>query len=410
MSDQLLTIGMITNEALMVLENQLTFTMNVTRQYSDQFGVGGAKIGQVLNVRKPVRFVDSAGQGLVLQDLTETSVPVVLSTQYQRSFVVTSADMTLNVTDFSKQFIRPAIASMSNQIDYDGMQQYKNIYNEVGTVGTPPASQATVLSTYLGAVQRLNEEAAPMDERNLVLSPSQQVNAVQYLAGLFNPQVQLGEQYKKGMMSKQTLGLDWYMDQNAPIHTVGALGGSPTVNSTAGQTGATLVTTGWTAAVGARLKRGDVFTIGSGTTGVYAVNPQNHQSTGALRQFVVTQDFASDGSGNGTVSISPSIITSGPFQTVVAAPAALATINLATASTASYRGLAFCNQAFTFACADLPLWKGTDFSDRKQSKQLGLSIRAIRDYDINQDRAPLRLDLLGGWATLYAEEAVRIAY
>ena len=39
MSNNLLTISKITNEALMVLENQLTFTNNVDRNYDDQFAV-----------------------------------------------------------------------------------------------------------------------------------------------------------------------------------------------------------------------------------------------------------------------------------------------------------------------------------------------------------------------------------
>ena len=57
MSNNLLTISKITNEALMVLENELTFTNEVTREYDDQFAVTGAKIGNTLNVRRPGRFI-----------------------------------------------------------------------------------------------------------------------------------------------------------------------------------------------------------------------------------------------------------------------------------------------------------------------------------------------------------------
>ena len=39
MSNNLLTISKISNEALMVLENELTFTNNVDRHYDDQFAV-----------------------------------------------------------------------------------------------------------------------------------------------------------------------------------------------------------------------------------------------------------------------------------------------------------------------------------------------------------------------------------
>lgn len=408
-----LTIGMITRETLAVLENELTFTRLISRSYDKYFAKEGAKIGSVLNVRLPVRFTQTSGQGLILQDLTESSVPVVLNKQYQRSFAVTSADLALNIDDFRKRFVRPAMMSMANEIDFDGLGQFTNIYQEVGTPGTVPST----IDTYLAAGTSLDNAAAPMGDRNLCINPLMEQKIVGALSGLFNPQVKIGEQYRKGMMTKDTLGFDFYMDQNVRIFTTGAQGGTPTVSATAGQTGATLVTTGWTAAAASRLNQGDIFTIGSGTTGVYGVNPQSGQSTGQLQQFVVTAPFSSDGSGNGTINISPSIIVSGAFKTVtgqtadITGPAANAAINVAgAASTTSARGLAFCEQAFTFASADLPLYGGLDMADRMADDQdLRMSIRVIRDYDINTDRCPLRMDLLGGWATLYAQEAVRIA-
>jgi len=44
MANSLLTISMITNEALRVLTNQLVFTKAVSRQYDDKFAIEGAKI------------------------------------------------------------------------------------------------------------------------------------------------------------------------------------------------------------------------------------------------------------------------------------------------------------------------------------------------------------------------------
>jgi hypothetical protein len=400
LANQLLTITMITKEALRILENMLTFTKQVNRKYDSQFGKDGAKIGSILNVRKPVRYVDAQGQGLVLQDAVETSVPVALTTQYQRAFTFASADLALSIDEYSKRFIKPALASLANQIDRDGLGQYINISNSVGTPGSPLATADIILQ----AGQKLNEEAAPMD-RSIVLAPAQQRTMVAALTGFFNPQVTISTQYRKGLMTKDTLGFDFYMDQNVVTNTVGPLGGSPTMSATAGQTGSSIVTTGWTAAAASRLLQGNIITI----AGVNAVNPQSHQDTGSLRQFVVTAPFSSDGSGNGTVNISPAIITSGPFQTVTVAPAGLAVITvLGAANTVSPQGLAFHEDAFTFACADLPLPGGVDMAARKSDDQLGMSIRAIRAYDINQDRWPLRLDLLGGWATLYQELAVRL--
>ena len=68
MANNLLTISKITNEALMVLENELTFTSEVDRNYDDQFAVVGGKIGNTVNVRRPGRFVGAVGPQLVVED------------------------------------------------------------------------------------------------------------------------------------------------------------------------------------------------------------------------------------------------------------------------------------------------------------------------------------------------------
>lgn len=404
--DTLLTIGMITRETAIVLENELTFTRRVSRKYDDQFAKTGAKIGNVLNVRLPVRFTNSSGQGLILQDLQETSVPVTLTTQYQRSFTVTSSDLALSIDDFRKRFVDKAVISMANQIDYDGLGLFLTVYNEVGTPGTVP----TTADTYLDAGRLLSDNAAPMDDRCLIINPVMNAKIVSGLAGLFNPQRTIGEQYTKGMMSKDTLGFDWYMDQNVRTFAVGPQGGTPLANSATTQTGASIVTDGWTSGNAKRLNQGDIITFGTAgaSNAVYAVNPQSFQSTGFLKQFVVTADV-SDSSGALTIPLSPAIVTSGPYQNVTQGVVDNAPVSVnGAAGTSSGRGLAFCEEAFTFANADLPLFGGLDMGDRIKN-ELDLSVRCIRDYDINLDRAPLRLDLLGGWAPIYPQLAVRIA-
>ena len=154
MSNTLLTIGMITRETLRVLENELTFTRQINRSYDDQFAKAGAKIGNVLNVRLPVRFSYSQGQGLVLQDLTESSVPVTLNIQYQRSFAITSSDLALSVDDFRKRFIEKAMKSMANQIDSEGLKLYKTVNNEVGTPGTVPNSHTNISRCWYASLER----------------------------------------------------------------------------------------------------------------------------------------------------------------------------------------------------------------------------------------------------------------
>lgn len=404
MANTELTIGMVTREAAMVLENSIQVVGKINKEYSDQFARSGAKIGNVVNVRKPPRYVGRTGQALQIEDFTETSVPLTLTTQFGVDMAFTRAELLLNIDDFSKRVVKPAIKAIANKVDFDATLLYQTIYNTIGTPGTIP----NALLTYLQVNQRLTEEACPIDDRAIVITPAMEATIVDALKGLFNSQPKLKAQYEEGNMQSKSLGFQtWDFDQNLRTHTVGALGGSPVVNG-ANQTGASLITNAWTSAALTRLKKGDVFTIGTLASGCVAVNPQNRQSTGALRQFVATTDGASDGSGNMTINISPSIVISGPFQNVSQAPPNSATINvLGAASTATPQALAFHPDAFMYASADLPMPDGVDMKDQQNYK--GVNIRLIRDYDINTDRLPTRTDTLYGFAALYPELACRLA-
>lgn len=414
-TNTLLTIGMITNEALPVLENELTFTRRVNRQYDKQFGMTGAKIGDTLNIRKPVRYIGRRTPTLSVQGSTESSVPLTLSTQYGVDMSFTSADLKLSIDEFSSRFIQPAVAQMANMIDYDGLQQYINIYNTVGTPGAVPATSALVLS----AGVKLDNEAAPMGERSLCLNPAAQAAIVNALVALFNPTKQISDQYLKGSMGT-ALGFDFYMDQNIAVHTIGTyaanIGAGAVTVTTVVSSGTAVVTGGWTS--GDILNIGDVVTFGTTTTnGVFAVNPQNYQSTGQLRQFVVTSLCTANGGGAMTINISPAIVfnttlTPNPFATVTSSSdtvAATAAVGVFGASaTPTPQNLAFCKDAFTFATVMLPDMPGVENS-RATSEKLGMSIRLISAYDVVNDRRISRLDLLGGWATLRPELACRIA-
>jgi hypothetical protein len=402
MANTLLTISMITKESLRVLENNLTFAKGVNRQFDDKFGISGAKIGDTLNIRKPARYIGRSGRALATEDITETSVPLQLDTQFGVDISFTSKDMALSIDEFSDRFLKPAMATVANKIDRDGLALYKDVYNSVGTPGTTP----TTLRTYLQAGAKLDYEACPRDSlRSVVIDPNAQVEIVDALKGLFQSSTEIKNQYESGNMGLAA-GFKWSMDQNVQTHTLGPLGGaSPLTNGVPTSGATTLVTDGWTAAAASRLKKGDVFTIAN----VFAVNPQSRQSTGQLRQFTVTADVSSDGSGNATIPISPAITLTGPTQNVSALPADNAAITVfGVASTLATANMAYHRDAFVLACADLPLPGGVDMASRVSDKQLGLSARMVRAYNINTDELPCRLDVLYGWKTVYPEFACRI--
>lgn len=395
----LLTISMITRESLRVLKNQCKFTSRVNRGYDDKFAEEGAKIGTVVNVRVPPRYLGRTGQALSLENATETSKPVALTTQFGVDLSFSSADLKLSIDDFSKRFIRPAITTIANKVDYDGLQLYKKVGNSVGTAGNTPATN----EVWLDAGVKLDNLAAPEDERHIVANPAARAKLLFGNQALYHPGDAISKQYRKGQFYGEMLGFDsWNQDQNIARHTVGTYSGTPLVNL-ASQTGATINTDGWGSGV-TSLKEGDVFTI----DGVYAVNPQNRQSTGQLQDFVVTSDI-SDTAGAIAIPISPSIITSGAFQTVSASPANDAAITMkGTSATAYPQNLAFHEDAFVLATADLPLPRGVDMASRQNDPDTGLSIRLVRAYDVVSDQFPCRLDILYGWSPLYTETAVRV--
>jgi hypothetical protein len=414
MSNQLLTISMITNEALMVLENELTFSNNVDRNYDDQFAVSGAKIGATLNVRKPGRFIGTTGPALNVEDFYESSVPVTLSTQFHVDTQFTTSDLALSLDMFSDRVLKPAVAAIANKIDFDGLTTAKNnTANIVGTAGTPP----TGLITYLTAGAYLDSEGAPRDgRRSCVIEPFTSATIVDSLKGLFVPSDAISKQYQKGMMGRDSAGMNWFMDQNVISQTFGAYPTATLSCNTA--TGTGFLTSGWaststialTAATAtAGLKQGDVIQI----AGIFAVNPQNRQAYGSnkLRNFVVTSNVTVATSGTTSVTVSPAVITAGQFQNVsLASTSASAVVTpFNNTGTVSPQNIVMHKNAFTLATADLELPDGVVFAGRASDKELGLSMRVVRQYTINNDSIPTRVDVLYGWAPLYPELACRVA-
>lgn len=404
-----LNISMITNEALVILENNLTFTKQVNREYDGEFGKRGGKIGDTLNLRKPIRVTPGTTPTFNPSNFIETSVPVVIDKQYNSGATFTSKELALNIDEFSDRVLAPHIAAIANKIDYDGMQLYKDVYQLVGTPGATPSTNLT----YLGAGVKLDNSAAPIGRRKAVINPIAQATIVNTNLTLFNPTKNISDQYSDGNIG-QALGYAWSMDQNVGVQTIGTFAaaasgaGTAVTVTTAISTGSTLVTGGWTS--GDLLNIGDVFTV----AGVYAVNPQNRQSTGQLQQFVVSATpTAASGGGAMTLTFSPAVIFSGDFQNVTSTTGTVAATSVLTvygaSATSTPQNLVFHPDAFTFVTAMLDMPQAGAESYVVRSKKLNMGIRALRFYDGYNDRSNFRFDILGGWKTIRPELACRVA-
>lgn len=412
MANTFLTNSIITYETLEVLENTLNATKRINQEYSDQFRFGGAVLGQTLSIRKPARFIGRLGQAVQIEGITEQFVPLTLSYQRGVDTQVSSQDLILSIDDYRKRIIVPEVARLANLIDQDVCSLAQGLNNFVGTVGTTPST----LTTWLAAKTKLDNFAAPMDgERYTILNPAAESALVDNLKGLFQASSEIAEQYRTGMMGR-TIGMNFTMDQNVYVHTVGTVAGTPLVDG-ANQSGSGILVNGWTTST---LNAGDVISFISATTPVNSVNPQSYQNTGQAMQFVVTATTSSV-TGAMTIPISPAMVgpaSSTPqLQNVTALPpddCPVYVFDTAAASFSSVTGVVTpqnlaCHRDFgTLAMVDLPLPGGTDKAYRAASKKAGISLRVIRDYVATTDQWIQRLDCLYGVAVLRQELGVRV--
>lgn len=399
-TNTLLTIDMVTNEALRILHQKLNFIGSINRQYDDQYARKGAKIGSNLRVKLPPRYTSATGATYSANNTVENYVNVPCSTQRHVGMDFTSKELTMDIDSFADEFLEPAMAQLAADMESDAFNMHKDIYAQVGTAGTIPASFKTLAQ----AAGKIRENGLVNDDSlTAILNVDAHVEMSDALKALQNPAKQIGDNYKKGMIVNETGGFkNIFENTMIPVHTNGSMGGTPLVNTASAADGdSTLAIDGVTA--GNTWTKGTVFTI----AGVFAVHPETRVSTGKLQQFVVTADATFAG-GAATVSISPSLQSTGNFKNINALPADNAAITVVGAASTSYaQNLAFHKDAFAFVTADLVNPKGSvEFGAQKQYD--GLSLRIVRQYDARTDEFITRADVLYGYATLRPELACRI--
>jgi hypothetical protein len=421
----LLTPTIIAREALRLLKNNLVMGSQVYRAYESEFP-GSPKKGGTVTIRKPVKFLVTKSRTRATSNISEQSITLTVATQAHVSWDFTAVDLTLSIEEYSSRYIAPAAAILANTVDADLCELYKDIYNVVGYEDTGFITPHTFM--VMGrAMQRMDEEAVPAEDRCIVFNPAAHWGIANALTNLYtqNPAEQA---LRKGFLGR-IANCDVYMDQNIKTHTVGffhdtdsAWTSAVSMGSTAGgmltacstgtvPSGTTAVLMcNFRATVGTNLLAiGDWFSIQN----VYAVNPMSGESTGSLRQFVVTAGVSAIGTDTAsannikTVHISPIIKDTGPYKTVSTVPAGGSLAFFWEAPGASIpQNLAFHRNAFALCMVPLEKPDGVSFSSTVSDS--GYSIRIVKDYDIDSDTEVIRLDILYGVKTIYPEMAVRI--
>lgn len=402
MANSILTPSMITRYAIRMFLNSNFFIQAINRQYEDQFGNEGAKIGAQLRIRFPNQYVATDGPGISVQDTTEQQFLLAVATQRHVDVAFTSAETTLDIDDYMERIVLPRVNTLAGNV---AIQIMANTAPTVRNIVANVDANNNILPITDGPVALaaaiLDENSAPdygeTGTRKMVLAPRSDRRLQQSMRGLFNPAPTISRQFNTGMMY-EALGFRFFGDQSVVSHTTGTLV-TATVNG-ANQTGNTLLVN----ALGGSIAQGDIITV----AGVNAVNRTTFQNLGTAAQLVVTQAAPA---GATSISVYPAIIppaspvpyaglpyTPQQYMTVSAAPANNATITpFANASSTYRQNLAYCPDAITMVVA--PLWippneKGVIAAARHMYDSL--SLRSLVSYEPSSDMAVDRLDILFG--------------
>lgn len=407
MANQLLTIDMITREAVRLFKNSNLFIQNIDTQYDSAFAIDGAKIGSSLRIRLPNDYVVSEGPALQMQNTNEQYTTLTIDTYLTIGVPFTSAERTLDIDDYSERVMAPIINNIAGKCAQRVMTKAaKNAANLVANRNGNPALNAVsaagaIISptseTFLLANANLDDNSADQMTRRVVNDPTTDARTTVSLQGLLNPVSEISQQFRSGMM-KSGLGYEkWFRDQTVVKHTTGTFSAGGTINGadqTTSPSGGNITV----AAITGTLKQGDIITI----EGVNAVNYVTKESLGTLRQFVVTADVAT---GATTIPIFPGLVpgnsdgTDSQYQTVDVSPDDGAQVSLVTQSGEVYRrSLAYVQKAITMATADLVIPRKA-VEEAARANYDGVSMRVLTDYLPATDQLVTRTDLLFGSLT-----------
>ena len=390
MANTPLTSTVVTREALRILHEKLSFIGTLNRQHDNRFAQSGAKIGDSLLIRLPNEYTVRTGKTLNAQDTAEISTTLTVATQNGVDLNFSSAELTLEIDDFSSRILEPAMAVLASHIESTVLQGVtQDVADVVGTSGTPPND---LLEIGL-ARARLNQNLAPKQDRHIQMNSGTTAGVVNGVNALFHDSTQIAKQYREGYIG-QAIGFKWHENDRTYVHANGSdVTGATLDTYTVTEADVDLTVTGLSAAPSV----GTVFTLAD----VYAVHPETKVAYSHLKQFVVTAATTT------VLTIDPPIYLTGARQNVSATPATTASlVFVGAATTPIIQDLAYHKDVATFATADLQMPSGVDFAAREVYD--GVSMRIVRDFDINNDNFPCRVDVLWGYKTIRPQLGVRI--
>jgi hypothetical protein len=400
--------GVIAKLAAGMLADQVQFCKSIDKADESDFGgKNGYNAGDTIYINKPARFIPGSTADITstIQDVIEEKAALTLDVRKVVPIALTSAEIATDMAlkSWATRVLQPAVSSIAQYVESSFLDKAVDAtYNTVGD-----ADGTTVYDTdlVLSAGQKIDENGCPMfGDRSLLLTPYGNRSAVNARKGLFQSSEEIAKQYKLGYMGTAD-GFNFLRNNLLPTVTNGNDVTGAAIDDSVATGASTIHIDGITTGTGTVLK-GSVFTI----DGVYAVHPITKETLSHLQQFVVRANVTASGTSDADVDISPTIYgpTSGSLQNVSALPLNDAAIVFVGGASANLRqSLAYHKSAFRMASVPLVMPGGTDMA--AQETVDGLTIRVIRDYDVLTDKLIMRLDFLGGLASVRPEWACRVA-
>jgi len=363
-----LTPSIIAKEALIVLENNLVFGGLVHRAYDTEY----RKVGDTIRIRQPATFESKVWAGSwSAQDISEKSVSVKLDTHLDISFEITEKQLALDIVDFSRQIVQPAMRAHAQKIDELLASLYVYVpYYQVLDI----SNDANKLASVATARAILNDNKVPPADRYAVVCPTDEAHLLVVPSFLHAEKRGDTEALKEASLAR-IFGLDWYMDQNIQKKAAGGDFTTAAVPTRGSADTSKLILTE-TAKVG---KKGDIYTI----------TCTEKPAPG------VKYSLLADCSTGGEVAVSPPVnhnITSGAVTAVM--------------QKTTGNDLLFHKNAFALVTAPLSPPMGGAVAAVESLD--GLSCRLVYGYDIGNKLNKCSIDLLVGVKCLMPELATRL--
>lgn len=404
MANQFVTTNWISMKILWFFKNSYEVAKQFNSEWESEFTGKAFPIGSSQQIKFPQQWL--VNDGLAYQEqginriVTTVNLDRIKNVHFGRDSYERLVKMERSQKELEESYLYPAGQALAQKIDSDAADWARlNCPNVVGTLGT----DSTTIDFALNAEQVLFAYACPVDaERYLCLSPSLNRSYVKNNVTQFNPQKDISDMFRKGIIGTAG-GSTWVRSNSLAKHTAGTAASHAVTVVGAGQSGGSLVVTGTAADV---IKSGDKFNIAS----VNAVNPMTRVTNGlGLKQFVYTgPDFALTG-GNDTIAIYPAIFGPGsPYQNVDALPGNNAALTFwpGTTTPSGLSGTAslyLTKYAFAKAFGKFEIPEAVEKAERAEDPDTGASIAFVSAWDQFNRKITNRFDMCYGFGNLRAD-------